>query len=320
MVRDRTTMTVVNTDRPPRPPTSRLVCVSLVVAAFITTLIIAATVLVTSANAKGPTAGPYVALGDSYTAGILIPNPTGDPASCLRSTNSYPFDVARAIKPSAFSDVSCSGATTADMTQSQSLAGGLQSNAPQFDVLRRSDALVTLGIGGNDADLIGVVEECVELDLFNSSGDNCKAHYTSGKTDTVVTAIDNTGPKVAAVLAGINKRAPHATVLVVGYPDVLSPKGTNCYPIVPLSSADVKWFNSLIVDLNAMLEREADSHNSSYVNTYKSSIGHDACAGSQAWVNGLIPTSVAAPLHPNRAGETNMAEQTEATLRAINFS
>jgi hypothetical protein len=28
-----------------------------------------------------------------------------------------------------------------------------------------------------------------------------------------------------------------------------------------------------------------------------------------AWVNGIVPTSVAFPLHPNLAGEQNMANQ-----------
>lgn len=108
--------------------------------------------------------GPYVALGDSYTAGPLVPTPTGSPILCGRSTNNYPQDVRRATGPSSFTDASCSSATTADMTQPQSLQGGLQSAPPQFDALRSNDALVTLGIGGNDAGLIGVAEECAKLD------------------------------------------------------------------------------------------------------------------------------------------------------------
>ena len=71
---------------------------------------------VTAASAAAAT-GPYVSLGDSYTAAPLVPNPTGNPILCGRSTNNYPSDVARAIAPSTFKDVSCSSATTADMTQ-----------------------------------------------------------------------------------------------------------------------------------------------------------------------------------------------------------
>ena len=46
-----------------------------------------------------------------------------------------------------------------------------------------------------------------------------------------------------------------------------------------------------------------------YVDTYNGTIGHDACqASSVKWVEGLIPTSLAAPMHPNAAGEQAMAK------------
>ena len=51
------------------------------------------------------------------------------------------------------------------------------------------------------------------------------------------------GPKVAAVLAGIHARSPHARVLIVGYPDGLPVNGSSCWPTVPLSSGDVTYFN-----------------------------------------------------------------------------
>ena len=59
----------------------------------------------------------YVALGDSYTTGPFIPDQTGSPAGCLRSTHSYPFLVAAGTGAASFSDVSCRGATTADITR-----------------------------------------------------------------------------------------------------------------------------------------------------------------------------------------------------------
>jgi lysophospholipase L1-like esterase len=258
--------------------------------------------------------GPYVALGDSYTAGPLVPNPTGSPILCGRSTNNYPQDVRRAISPSAFTDASCSSATTADMTQSQSLQGGLQTAPPQFDALRSNDALVTLGIGGNDAGLIGVAEECAKLDAVWPFGSRCKSHYQSGGSDSEVTRINATGPKVAATIQGIHARAPQAKVLVVGYPDGLPQNGSTCYPIVPFSSGDVVYVNSLELQLNAVIQQAAQANGATYVDTFTSSIGHDACRGSGAWVNGIIPTSAAFPLHPNQAGEANMAKQVEGSL------
>ncbi len=253
--------------------------------------------------------GPYVSLGDSYTAGPLVPNPTGNPILCGRSTNNYPSDVTRTIHPSSFNDASCSGATTADMTQPQSLENGLQTNPPQFNALSANDALVTVGIGGNDAGLISVAEKCAELDAYWPFGSRCKDHYQSGGTDSNVAAINATGPKVAATIQGIHARAPQAQVLVVGYPDGLPQNGSTCYPVVPLSSGDVRYFNSLELLLNTVIQQAAGANNATYVDTFSSSIGHDACKGSNAWVNGIIPTSPAFPLHPNQAGEQNMANQ-----------
>ena len=45
--------------------------------------------------AAGATPGRYVALGDSFTAGPLIPNQSLSPLGCLRSDQDYPHEVQR---------------------------------------------------------------------------------------------------------------------------------------------------------------------------------------------------------------------------------
>ncbi len=267
-------------------------------------------IAVLGAAAAQAAIGPYVSLGDSYTAGPLVPNPTGSPILCGRSTNNYPSDVSRVLSPTSFTDASCSGATTVDMTQSQSLEGGLQTAPPQFNALKSNDALVTVGIGGNDAGLLSVAEECAELDIIRPTGTACKNHYASGGSDSNVAAINATGPKVAATIQGIRARAPQAEVLVVGYPDGLPTNGSSCWPLVPISAGDITYFNGLETSLNTVLRNTANANGAKYVDTFTSSIGHDACkASGTAWVNGIVPTSAAFPLHPNKAGEQNMANQ-----------
>jgi lysophospholipase L1-like esterase len=253
-------------------------------------------------------------LGDSYTSAPLVPFPTGNPIGCGRSTNNYPSDVARVLGPTSFTDVSCGSATTANMTQSQSVPFG-GTNPPQFNGLSSNDALVTVGIGGNDAGLIGVAEECAQLDAFSPTGTNCKDHYTASGSDPNVAAIQATGPKVAAALQGIHQLAPSARVLIVGYPDGLPVDGSGCWPLVPLSPGDIAYFNSLEEMLNSVISQQAAANGATYVDTFTSSIGHDACkAPGVAWVNGIVPNSVAYPLHPNQAGEQNMANQVLADL------
>ena len=267
-------------------------------------------IAVAGAAAAHAAIGPYVSLGDSYTAAPLVPDPTGSPILCGRSTNNYPSDVARALSPTSFTDASCSSATTVDMTQSQSLEGGLQTAPPQFNALKSSDALVTVGIGGNDAGLISVAEECAELDIIRPTGTACKNHYASSSGDPNMAAIQATGPKVAAVIQGIHAKAPNAEVMVVGYPDGLPTNGSSCWPLVPISAGDITYFNGLETSLNSVLKNAALANNAKYVDTFTSSIGHDACKSSgTAWVNGIVPTSAAFPLHPNKAGEQNMANQ-----------
>jgi lysophospholipase L1-like esterase len=257
-------------------------------------------IAVLGAGAAQAAIGPYVSLGDSYTAAPLVPNPTGNPILCGRSTNNYPSDVSRTLSPSRFTDASCSSATTVDMTQSQSLQGGLQTAPPQFNALRADDALVTVGIGGNDAGLLSVVEECAKLDVIRPFGSACKSHYTSGGSD----------PNVAAVIQGIHARASQAEVMVVGYPDGLPTNGSSCWPLVPISAGDIAYINSLETSLNTVLRNAANANGAKYVDTFTSSIGHDACKSpGTAWVNGIVPTSAAYPLHPNQTGETNMADQ-----------
>jgi hypothetical protein len=159
-----------------------------------------------------------------------------------------------------------------------------------------------------------VAEECAKLDVAWPFGHRCKDHYNSGGSDSESAKITATGPKVAAAIQGIHARAPKATVLVVGYPDGLPQNGSTCYPIVPFSSGDVAYFNSLEKQLNAVIKQAAQANGSTYVDTFTSSIGHDACAGTSAWVNGIVPTSPAFPLHPNQAGEANMATQVDGSL------
>lgn len=277
-------------------------------------LLAVALLLLTGAASAASATGPYVSLGDSYTAAPLVPSPTGNPILCGRSTNNYPSDVARAIAPASFTDASCSSATTADMTQPQNLYN-LQTNPPQFNALAPADQLVTVGIGGNDAGLIGVAEECAKLDATTPTGTPCKNHYTAGGSDPNVAAINATGPKVANVLSGIHSKAPSAKVLIVGYPDGLPTNGTACWPFVPITAGDITYFNGLEQQLNQVIATAAANNNATFVDTWNSSIGHDACKPpGVAWVNGIVPTSAAFPLHPNQAGEANMARQVLTAL------
>ncbi len=65
-----------------------------------------------------------------------------------------------------------------------------------------------------------------------------------------------------------------------------------------------------------MLAATAAAHGVTFVNTYAAGVGHDACqhAGTK-WVEGLIPTSLAVPFHPNALGEQAMAREVLPALQ-----
>jgi hypothetical protein len=257
--------------------------------------------------------GAYVSLGDSYTAGPLIPNQSLSPLGCLRSDHNYPH-VARAglTDVATFRDPSCSGAETEDMANAQGVTPG--PNPPQFDSLTADTRVVTLGIGGNDIGFSSIIENCARLNPF----DPCKDDYVSGSTDTIANRIAAAQPDVEAVLDGIAARSPRAKTFVVGYPTILPDSGSGCWPTVPILPTDVSYLRTKERQLNAMLASAAAAKGAIYVDTYTSSIGHDVCKGaSTKWVEGLVPVNPAAPVHPNENGMANTgAVVLAAILRA----
>ncbi len=249
----------------------------------------------------------YVALGDSYTSGPLIPLQRLDPLGCLRSTQNYPSLVALRLGRTVLTDASCAGADTGDMTERQKITLGY--HRPQFDALRPDTDLVTIGIGGNDYGVFGsVIGTCPGLRDSDPSGNPCQEHFTVDGVDTLKEAIQNTRRDVEAVLDGVRERSPEATILLIGYPRIAPPTGT-CTDILPFADGDYAWLNDIEETLNAALATAAaDNDATTFIDTYPASLGHDACS-EHAWIQGqhLNPIG-AAHYHPNRWGMEGVAE------------
>jgi lysophospholipase L1-like esterase len=260
------------------------------------------------AGASNPPA--YVGLGDSYASAPLVPTQILSARGCLRADHNYAHLVAGAIKPSSFRDASCSGATTKNMTQPQSVVGG--TNTPQFDRLTASTGLVTIEIGGNDVGFTSILLHCGSLVPWGSP---CKNHYVHGSVDDITTKINIAATKVGTVLAAIAARSPHARVFVLGYPAILPNSGGGCWPKMPITSSDVSYLRAKEKQLNTMIAKQAVAHHASYVDVYTPSIGHDACSSSATrWIEPVIPTHLAAPVHPNATGEKGMAKAVIAAI------
>ena len=284
----------------------------LLLAAAAATCVAAVAVVLPAGPASAQTAGRYVALGDSYTAGPLIPNQSLSPLGCLRSDQDYPAEVQRALGFASFADVSCSGADTGDMTSPQGVSPG--PNPPQFDALTPATTVVTLGIGGNDVGFSGIIESCVTLNPFATP---CRDRYVVNGVDELAGRIQATAPKVAGVIQGIHQRAPGATVFVIGYPAILPDTGFGCWPSLPIGWNDVAYLRATEKRLNSMLSAQAAANGAVYVDTYGPSIGRDACRSSGTrWVEPLVPANPAAPVHPNARGMDGMAAVVRAAIDA----
>ncbi|TVT33461.1 SGNH/GDSL hydrolase family protein [Amycolatopsis rhizosphaerae] len=282
---------------------------------LVTTLVVC-TSLVSSLAADAATRRfrHYVALGDSYTAGPLIPLQRLDPLGCFRSTSDYPAQLAVRLRAGSFTDVSCSGADTTNMTAPQNVLFG--PNPPQLDALRPDTDLVTLGIGGNDYGVFGrIIGTCPGLRASDPTGNPCQQHFTVDGVDTIKAAISRTQGNITQVLALIHRRAPRAKVLAIGYPRIAPPTGT-CPDILPFADGDYAWLNSVEEALNAAVAGAvATDRRASYVDTFTPSLGHDACAtGGEAWINGKDVLPWAAPYHPLFTGMAGMARIIQASL------
>ncbi|EOD57489.1 SGNH/GDSL hydrolase family protein [Amycolatopsis vancoresmycina] len=263
----------------------------------------------TAAAASAAEYHHYVALGDSYTSGPYIPVQRIDPLGCGRSTANYPSVVAAALHPGRFTDVSCAGADTTNMTRPQKVPFD-GTNAPQLDALRVDTDLVTLGIGGNDYGVFGTLTAtCPGLRASDPTGSPCEQHFSASGTDTIMAAIDNIGPRVEAALATVHERSPGARVLLVGYPRI-APEQGYCPDVLPFADGDYAWLNSVEEALNRTLSDAADADGKAeYVDTFGPSRGHDACArGGSAWINGKNQdVFAAAAYHPVKAGMAGVA-------------
>lgn len=271
-------------------------------------------VAVPSAAVAAPPTGRYVALGDSFTSGPLIP--TQVDLNCGRSNRNYPSLLAAAIPSSSFTDVSCGGATTNDILNPGS--GLLGQPVPaQISAVTAATALVTVGIGGNDIGFSGIITGCAEASLGSPLGSPCKDRFTAGGTDQLQARITAAAPKVAAVLRAVRAAAPNARVVVLGYPTLLPDSGLGCWPAVPIAYGDVSYLRGVHRSLNTMIADTAAANGATYVDVYRPSIGRDACKGSGTrWTEPLIPGNAAAPFHPNAAGEQGMATAVRAALNS----
>ena len=295
-----------------RPLTSLAACLTLVGAGVLGgTSAADAKTTPDHASPRSIKTSPYVAMGDSYSSGAgIAPFVPTAPATCSRSQLNFAHDIAAVTRPASFTDVTCSGAKTSDFFTSQ--AAGVP---PQLDALSRRTRLVTMTIGGNDESVFtSSFFGCAQLTPTDPTGNPCETRYGTTFTDQIK---QKTYPNVVRALRAVRHRAPRATVVILGYPQILPPTGSPaCTAVTGIAVGDVPWLVEQEKTLNSVVRRAAARTGARYVDTFTPSAGHDACAGPLArWMEPLVAPVNAYPAHPNATGEAAMADETLAALR-----
>ncbi|HET8603430.1 MAG TPA: SGNH/GDSL hydrolase family protein [Marmoricola sp.] len=239
--------------------------------------------------APHPAVHEYVALGDSYTAAPFVPL-TDIAGGCFRSDHDYPSLVARRLHAPRFRDVSCSGATTRDLARPQvTVPSRHVSVPPQLRALSARTDLVTLGIGGNDFGIFGM--------LVGSCPQTAGRCLPPSAVPTARRAITALGPRLVSTLRLVQHHAPRATVLLVGYPKIAPDHGT-CPGLPVRTPAALRRLDRLNRLLDRTMAAAARAAGVGYVDVYRPSVDHDVCA-PVPWVNGIhTDRSRAAALHP----------------------
>jgi lysophospholipase L1-like esterase len=266
----------------------------------------------------------YVALGDSFSSGegnppyrpstdsLLLPHDL-----CHRSYAAYPQLVADRVSATRdWSFWACSGARISDMTspnhQNPVEPAQLDRIAPPGRSNRAVD-LITLTIGGNDAQFGSVWITCLASHAVSLLLGTCNESWRSRLAD----AINGLRTSLPPVFRALRARAPRARIVVLGYPDpfpiALSPSSRCTDWFAP---ADIRFLGRTGASLDGAIRAAARASRARV--TYVSPTGfagHDACS-RRPWFNGLRldPTRVRGSFHPNAAGQRQLAKDVLGAL------
>ncbi|MGW1783763.1 SGNH/GDSL hydrolase family protein [Streptomyces sp. NPDC002143] len=281
----------------------------------------------------------WVALGDSYTAGVIPA--AGDVFEyprdgCERTDQSYPQVIDRDFGSLIeLTNVSCGAATIEDVTfRAQQPIGrnvpGFPEDPdypfppvpPQSEAVEPGTDVITVGVGGNTLGFADILFKCLELGSGSGGVDTpCR--------DALAADIPGRLTKVSRdydqMLAKLHERAPHAKILTVGYPTVIPQDTSKCryndlQHFASITQGDLDWLRHDVLEpLNKAIEKSADTRDTAtFVNLYDSTQNHSVCDAGK-WVEGIFDhDDRPALVHPNARGHRNAADHVaSAILNAI---
>jgi hypothetical protein len=244
---------------------------------------VAVAITATSVLAIAPTAsaatGGYVALGDSYSAGVgSTDNYLND---CDQSTAAYPYLYQQAAAPGSFSFQACTGATAPDIEGSQ------------LSALGTGTSLVSLTDGGDDVGFGDVMEDCV---LYSQS--YCLSQISSAEQEATSTL----PATLATLYSDIRSDAPNAKVVVMGYPEIYDlAQSSDCSGLSTKSRTALDGAADLLDGIIQNAVANYSGFTFADVRPYFS--GHEIC-DSDSWINS-VTWPIDDSYHPTAEGQAD---------------
>jgi lysophospholipase L1-like esterase len=221
----------------------------------------------------------YVALGDSYAAGLGAGGTIASTGSCERSSKAYPALWRRAHDPASYVSRACSGATTEDV------------RARQLGALRPETTLVSVTAGGNDVGFGPVMRACA-----TSGSGTCVADVDAAEK-TMRTQLPG---HLDTLYAAIRRGAPNARVVVVGYPRLYHVGVWWCLGLTDTARSKI---NEAANVLDRVIAAAASRAGFTFADVRPAFVGHEICDGGSSWLHAVDFEDLAESYHPTAAGQ-----------------
>ncbi|MFC8226309.1 SGNH/GDSL hydrolase family protein [Streptomyces sp. NPDC057287] len=278
----------------------------------------------------------WVALGDSYTAGVIAA--AGDAYEyprdgCERTDQSYPQVIHRDLGSLIeLTNVSCGAATIEDITfRAQQPIGhnvpGFPPDPdypfppvpPQSAAVEPGTDVITVGVGGNTLGFADILFQCLQL---GSGSDGTGTPCKDTLADTIPGKLAKVRRDYGLMLVTLHERAPQAKILAVGYPTVIPADTSKCQynnvqQFASITRGDLTWLRTSVLEpLNRAIEMSAGTNDAaSFVSLYGSTRNHSVCDDDK-WVEGMLGNdSSPALVHPNAKGHRNAADHIAPAIR-----
>lgn len=281
----------------------------------------------------------WVALGDSYTAGVIraaghtfeVPRD-----GCERTDRSYPQVIDRDLGGLfELANVSCGAATIENVTDTPQHPIGrhlppisedpdypFPAVPPQSEAVGPDTNVITVGVGGNTLGFADLLAKCPQLGgESGGEGTPCKDALGSG----IQARLKKTRQEYDRMLTVLHERAPKAKILAVGYPTVIPNDASKCSfgdltQFGTITQGDLAWLRRDVLEpLNkAIADSTGTQEAAGFVDLYTPSQHHSVCDDTK-WVEGFVtlPDQLSF-VHPNALGHRNAADHVEeAMLNAI---